>query len=178
MELFDIYSEQVGYYERSDYENDQNQIFWVLEYLEDPAFQNVAWNLTMTEAWISSPYLLEFEYFQGHRLDWAVSLPVHGASSSELGLPHVLDLEEGFFIKHEVGSNVIRLHSNKCWLRDGDLLSLAYFHYTTMLRWANQMMARGGVTSIQDFFQSWSGNRHWSKPDNAVDRLIILKELW
>ncbi|KAK0376484.1 hypothetical protein CLIM01_06173 [Colletotrichum limetticola] len=178
MELFDIYSEQVDYYERSDYENDQNQIFWVLEYLEDRAFQNVAWNLTMTEAWISSPYLLEFENFQGHRLDWTVSLPVNGASSSELDLPHILDLEEGFVIKHEVGSNVIRLHSNKCRLRDGDLLSLAYFHYTTMLRWANQMMARGGVTSIQDFFQSWSGNRHWSKPNNAVDRLIILKELW
>ncbi|KAI3537381.1 hypothetical protein CSPX01_10172, partial [Colletotrichum filicis] len=58
MELFDIYSEQVDYFERSDYENDQNQIFWVLEYFEDRAFQNVAWNLKMTEAWISNPYLL------------------------------------------------------------------------------------------------------------------------
>ncbi|KAL0768142.1 hypothetical protein CaCOL14_009117 [Colletotrichum acutatum] len=96
MEFLDIYSEQVEFDERREY---VNRISWVLDYLEERAYANIHCNLTMNEAWASNPYLLEFGDSQGLRLDWAVSLPITGASSYELGLPFILD--QGFTIKHE-----------------------------------------------------------------------------
>ncbi|KXH47960.1 hypothetical protein CNYM01_02548 [Colletotrichum nymphaeae SA-01] len=175
MELLDIYSEQVEFNEQIEYDNG---IFWVLEYLEERAYANVSFNLAMNEAWASNPYLLDFGQVQGLQPDWAVSLPIHGASSSQLGLPYVLNLEQGFVIEYEVDSNAIRLYTEGGLLGGEDALSLAYFHYTTMLRWAYHMMLRGRVFNIHDFFQSPSVDRHWSKPENAVDRLRIKKELW
>lgn len=173
MELLDIYSEQVEFDERNEYDD---HIFWVLEYLEERAYANVHCNLTMNEAWASNPYLLGFGDFQGLRLDWAVSLPFNGASSYELGLPLILD--QGFIINHEVASNAIHLHYDRDRLGNRKLLGAAQFYYTSMIRWAKYMAGRGRVSSIGNFFLRHSEFRHWPKLDNAADRLRITKELW
>ncbi|KAK7459928.1 hypothetical protein Landi51_00177 [Colletotrichum acutatum] len=173
MEFLDIYSEQVEFDERREY---VNRISWVLDYLEERAYANIHCNLTMNEAWASNPYLLEFGDSQGLRLDWAVSLPITGASSYELGLPFILD--QGFTIKHEVASNAIRLHSDRDRLGNRILLSAAHFYYTRILRWAEYMSDQGRVSSIGNFFLRGSEIRHWSKPYKAADRLRITKELW
>ncbi|KXH52683.1 hypothetical protein CSIM01_11295 [Colletotrichum simmondsii] len=173
MEFLDIYGEQVEFDERSEYDN---HVFWVLEYLEDRAYTSIHCNLTMHEAWSSNPYLLEFGDNQGLRLDWAVSLPIHGASSYELGLPFVLD--QGFTIKHEVASNAIRLHLDRDRLGSRISLSAAHFYYTYILRWAEYMSDECRVSSIGNFFLGGSDIRPWPKPYKAADRLRITKELW
>ncbi|KXH54734.1 hypothetical protein CSAL01_09313 [Colletotrichum salicis] len=184
MELLDIHNQEVDdnlrlrYSDERGLSNDYDGIFWVLHYLEERAFANIPCNPTMTEAWVSNPYLLQFEDFQGHQLNWAVSLPFKKVPTIKLGLPYLL--EHDFVIVHEVDFDfdVIRLHSYKHQLGNRDLLSEAYFHYTTMLRWACCMMSEDRVSSIDDFLQTTSSYRHLSKQANAGDRLRITKGLW